>query len=57
MANFSGNVAMNFYACSRIGKDAKSPVLLILYKIFIKGYIENNSNFTNMYVESRRVFD
>lgn len=57
MANFSGNVVMNFYVCSRFGKDADLPVLLILYKIFIKGFIENNSNFTNMYVEFRRVFD
>jgi hypothetical protein len=48
MTNFSGNVVMNFYACSRFGKDANLPVLLILYKIFIKGFIENNSNFTDI---------
>jgi hypothetical protein len=48
MTNFSGNVVMNFYACSRFGKDAYLPVLLILYKIFIKGFIENNSNFTDI---------
>lgn len=50
-------MAIKFNACSRFGKDANLPVLLILYKIFINGFIKNNSNFTNMYVESRRVFD
>jgi len=48
MVYFAGSVVISFGVCSRLYKVVEWSVLLTLYREFIKGFIENNSNFTNI---------